>query len=321
MQISQRGSSESVKDVRRAFQIRNSNFLRKAKRSADFFKFSDAQLEILDCLSGEKDPTRDLLSSNIVARQRMATFIARRLKTIRETRPKAEIAHVTIFDTAWETSDEITEIDLVGMKTAIRPVLKAIAPNFLAVAEIQAFANVRHPLGGVVLSLHTHAICWGEDIVDSAQTAVAAHQSRFRTRFLGAEPIRLDWVEDTAVSRRRVAQYPWKLSDRCKTHYQDDATNPTKSNLHESEANDRMVRYLRLQQIHSLIEIDRLIYGGGEGRGVRADALRSANQALSLLQVGTPPVHPDAIAHFWVEAMSKPELARFKLPFIRYRKG
>lgn len=321
MKIFGRGSSESVKEIRRQFEKRNANFFQKAKESAKFYKFDDHQLEVLDCLAGAKNPTRDLLSSNIVVRQDMAGFIEKRLDLIRKQRPNARFAHVTIFDTAWETSDEKTEVNLVGMKDAVRPVLTAIAPNFLAVGEIQAFLNVRHSSGGIVLTLHTHAICWGEDLGDRAENAVAAHQSRFRTRFPGVDPIRLDWIKGDRADLRRVAQYPWKLSDRCKTHYQNSRTNPTVSNLHESEKNDRKIRYLRLHQIHSAIEIDRLVFGSGEGQAIRAAALRSANHHLGQLRVSASPVHPDAVAHFWVDAMAKPDLTRFKLPFIKYRKA
>lgn len=320
MTIFQKSSSSTVKEIRERLIHKNKRFIEKSLRALRKKRVEEIDLAILKTLAGHESPLPDLIASNTAARERIAGLFYAALRERRKLQSSLEIAHLTIFDRRWETSDEKTVIDIFGMQRSTRPTLSAIAPNFVAVSELQAYANVRHPDGGKVLPLHVHAVCWGVGIRNKAEKAVGEHQKRYQPRFHGTPAIRLDWVGNTSLDLARVVTYPWKLSDRCKTYFQNDAANPTKSNLHESEANDRFVRFLRLLEIHSLMDINRGIYAGGEGRTIRLDCLREAKAWLANGQSLRPcPLHPDEILLFWAEFMPRIGEARFQLPLIKYR--
>jgi hypothetical protein len=93
------------------------------------------------------------------------------------------------------------------------------------------------------------------------------------------------------------------------------------ANLHESEANDRYIRYLRMAQILSMMRVDRVTYAAGHGAAMRTDALR---EAKSWLRTGErdrrPPIHSNAVPNYWIDLWERLGTPRFKLPVIKYKK-
>lgn len=181
------------------------------------------------------------------------------------------------------------------------------------------FANVKHESGGVLLSPHVHGLVFGVDISAAAEAAVRKLKWRFQTRFPEVPGVHFDWVGPTDMDLIRAVHYPWKPPSRSKTLYKNVTLG--KANLHESEANDRFVRYLRMAQILSVVRADRIMFGSGQGGSIRSDVVREAQCWLRRGDKDrAPPIHSDALATYHMDLLDRVGLKRFKLPIIRYRK-
>jgi len=122
-------------------------------------------------------------------------------------------------------------------------------------------------------------------------------------------------IGPTWMDLARVARYPWKAPHRSKNIY----INREKGiiNINESEAPDRWIRYLRLFQIHSMLEMNRLCFSSGGGKALKAAVFgetfdwleRRASRAKRSL-------HVDEMSAFWSEFMPRMGWHRFEPPII-----
>lgn len=295
---------------------RSDEFLRKAKhrlRGPRLAAYSDG----FDCLAGKRHPLPVPIGSNGRARKVLARSIYRSVRSMRRADPSLDIGWVTVIDERWETSDEQTIIPVAPIQAATRPTLTAMADGFLSTVEVQAFANIRHPKGGKLLTPHMHGIVIGHNIRQRAEQIAQGHQGRFVSRFPDMPAIDVDWLNDD-VSLAYAVGYMLKLSPRTKTYYRS-PKGREHDNLHESEAGDRYIRYTRLMQIQAMMDLRRIVYAGGLLRSVRGQALR--DMAAHLKARHDPhncPIHPDGIPHFLLSLNEELNESRFKLPLVLY---
>lgn len=276
-------------------------------------------LAILDCLTGKANWLSEPLASNLHHRDKIADLVSNAMLAKRAESPSLQIGHLTLLNEDWDTSAEGTDIDINRIMTDTRSAVNKLAPNSISVIESQMFANVAHCSGGALLSNHTHSLLWGVDIRSRAEAAVKKLQYRFRSSLDDVDGVKLEWVGPTDMDVIRVAHYPWKAPNRCKTLYKNVDTG--EANLHQSEANDRFIRYLRMLQILSMLRTDRIMFGSGQGGSMRSDILREANSALrSGDKDRNPPIHSEGIPAYHIELMDRIGEHRFKLPIIKYRK-
>lgn len=257
---------------------------------------------MIDCLTGAKNALSEPIASNLPFRGKMAELLASAFLAELAESPELEARPRHCDRSQLGDSLENTELDVHRIQRETRGLFNAVAPHWVGVVKQHPFANINHSSRGKLLSPHSHAIGFGIDIRQSAEVAVAKLGHRHRTRFDGVPGVKLTWIKPTKLDITRVAYYPWKAPHRCKTLYQNDAAG--KANLHESEANDRWIRYLRMIEILASCRVDRMIYAGGQGQGIRKDALRAANSWLLTGEADRhPPIHSDAVAAYFVDLM------------------
>lgn len=238
---------------------------------------------------------------------------------IRKNNPNYDFVWVTIISGEWETSDEITKIDLNSVSGATRRTLSAIAPDYLSTIETCAFSNARADQGGKLLSPHMHSILWGKDAFAKASEIEAGHADRYVVPFTGASTIVVKKIGLKKADFARLASYCFKAPHKCKNYYQ--SRDGETRNLHEGTKTDRYIRYLRLAQIYSMQTIDNVIFAGGDGAKVRSAMLKGVKGRIALEKVcGNELIHRDAIPNYWAELLPRLNQSRFQLPFIRTRK-
>lgn len=311
-----RPKATTPKEVRKLFRADCKAFRKKSRKAVRRkLAFTSADQAVLDCLSGRREQLSLPIASNLALREKLAELLLPQLTGLAQT-PQIEIGWLTVLSRDFETGSEDTEVDLRGMQRVFRPVLNAIFPNYLAVAEQQMFTNVKMDGKGLLVSPHLHVVGWGVGIKAEAERQLSLQRAKYQTRFPDVDSLHLRWAKTTPLDLARLAYYPWKPPHRCKTLYKNDITG--RANLHESEANDRYVNYLRYLEILSLIPVGAMMFGYGQGQSMRADMLR---EAKSWLKTGAatrnPPIHVDGIPQFWSEFMPRMGLERFKLPLIK----
>lgn len=184
--------------------------------------------------------------------------------------------------------------------------------------EVQAFANIKHIKGGKLLSPHIHGLIVGHNIRELAEETARKREGRFQSRFEGMTAIDVDRLS-TDIELAHAIAYMLKLSPYTKTYYRSPKGREY-DNLHESEKGDRYIRYLRLMQIQSMLDLRRIVYAGGLLREIRAQGLRDVSSYLATKHVrGQSPVHPDGLPAFWEGLWEELREPRFKQPVIAYR--
>lgn len=171
--------------------------------------------------------------------------------------------------------------------------------------------------GGQIIQRHDHALVFGEGVIEKAKLIAAKHAGRFKPSFTGAKVIDVKKVTPDPVNIARMCAYLLKPPYRCKNWCP--PTGDRAAFLNNSEKGDRYIRYLRLAQIRSMMSIEDVTFGGGEGASIRSRMNKYLRELAAKDAAGGRRVlHPDAIASFWVgigEALN----AGWNLPIIRRR--
>jgi hypothetical protein len=280
---------------------------------------SAEEFEALETLLKKKGATSDpiLIDPGILlsAFQQLAQSFA----ALGNLDDKIEFAFVTIIDGRFETSDHNTELDLCELKASARRILSKMSPNYFAVAELALFNSHTHHSGGRLVSLHVHAIIWGVGVQAEARAIANHFQLSVDPNTTGAKPIVVKSVDPDTVNLARMAAYLLKEPHKCKTFYPGSESKP--GNTHHSRKSDRLVRYLRLAEIRSMLTFKDVTFASGEGLALRSGIAKS----LSLLaqeQARKAPrrFHPAEIPSFWGKLKVSMRTTRFNLPIIKRTK-
>lgn len=232
---------------------------------------------------------------------------------------KIEFAFITIIDGRFETSDHYTELDLYGLKAAARRILSKMAVNYFGVIELALFNSHKHPSGGRLICPHGHILIWGEGAQAKANRIAELLQYSVASNSTGAKPILVKSVDPDPVNLARMAAYLLKAPHKCKTFYP--GKEGKSGNMHHSRKGDRLVRYLRLVEIRSMLTFKDVTFASGEGLALRSGIAKS----LSLLaqeQARKAPrrFHSAEIPSFWTKLKVSMNTTRFNLPIIKRTK-
>lgn len=285
-------------------------------RGAPKRRLTEEQIYFMKRLNGGVDPMPVLLGSDRRARYALMRLIFNRLRELMRSNPDLEFLFVTIINDQWNTSDERTQIPLRRSQAQMRRIMRLISPDWWGTVELQVFSNVRHRRGGKCLSDHGHLIAWGNSIHANAIAVAQACNKRITTSTEGCDAVVIERIGPTLLDLGRVVRYMFKSPDRCKNVYINRAKGI--ATINENEAGDRYVRYFRLFQILSLVQLDWLIFGGGLGARIRADALRQAHDEREALTGRRK--RADVLAEvtaFWVDLIPKLGHQRFRRPRFR----
>jgi hypothetical protein len=284
----------TVDEVWLQFAAKSADFLAKARQgSGRRYRVDDDP--IFECLAGLRDRLAVCLASDVRARAFAAFLLFKGLTAIRSADPLVHFYFVTVLHSGWLTSDEVTHVRLEKMFDEVRPFLSSLTGNYVAIGEVQAFANVKHEEGGKVLTIHPHVIVWGRRAVNS-ETAGLPWARSFQAISPEVSPIEITPIGLSELDLVRTARYPLKAPCRSKTKYRHPTTGA--ENLHESEANDRYIRFHRVFEILSRINLSRLFDAAGDGEEI-LDRLGDEMRAWARAMAGQAPVTVDQISDYW----------------------
>lgn len=232
--------------------------------------------------------------------------------------PDTEFALVTVIYGEGGTSLNRPFIGLDKAGGLVLRVVRSMSKNFIGVTELAMFNSHGHPDGGRHNQGHDHVLIWGHDVVAKAQTVATKRMKEFSPNITGAPQIDVRRVPATEVNLARICAYLFKSPHKCMNW------NPPKDgkpgHMNQSEKGDRMIRYLRMAQIRSMMTLEDVMFAGGEGIAIRSDLIKLLRQTChSDVPVQNRLLHPDEIPAFWGEvnkALKRPE---WELPVIARR--
>lgn len=218
-------------------------------------------------------PERPLASDTNVLRW-MSSQLVRDMVRHRAANPNRRYFLITIADELGFTSDRAPLVPLREIEGRAWRLINKHKLNAIGVIEGQPLAN--YPGGGEGRSIlyHVHLIAWSTSEFDHNRTQVEMNRGRTFSSPLGAIPILIQPVADTAEDLARVAAYLIKAPHSAKNR----VPNPAKPG--EYRLMDNLVGYrpefaLRMLEGLSQIELPSLIFGVREGTGINTQLRRA----------------------------------------------
>ena len=194
-----------------------------------------------------------------------------------------------------------------------------MAPNHFGVTELALFNSHPHPNGGQVVQVHGHAFIWGVNILSKAQKVAVTHKGKFAPNITDAPPIDVRRVRTDAVNIARVCAYLFKPPHRAMTWCP--PRDGKKGHMHQSEKGDRLLRYLRMAEIRSLLTFEDICFAAREGQAIKSDLAKLLRATCDADTGGVRrPMHPDAIASFWAGVAKALGKTGWQVPVIARRK-
>lgn len=232
--------------------------------------------------------------------------------------PDIEYALVTFIEGVGGTSSDAPFIELCHSRDRVVRVTRSMAKDFIGVTELAMFNSHGHPDGGRHIQRHEHVLIWGHGIVSKAQQVAQRRMQEFSPNITGAPQIDVRRVSADEVNLARICAYLFKSPHKCMNW--NPPSDGKNGHMNQSEKGDRMIRYLRMAQIRSMMTVEDVVFAGGAGVGVRGQLFKLLRETFNA-DVPTPNrlLHPDAIGSFWVEANKELRRPDWKLPVIARR--
>lgn len=291
-------------------------FTTKALRGVKRRKISLKSEIFLNALLTQIGATSHPLLINQAICHAASTMLRERLSLLVQANPDMEVGLITFIDGSGATSHSKTDIELFNSKKKVQTTLRAMSPNFFGVSELALFNSSGHPDGGQIVQRHEHALIFGENVVQNAQVIAAKHAQRFMPNHTGARTIDVKRGSADPVNLARLAAYLFKPPYQCKNWCP--GNGEKKGHMNQSEKGDRYIRYLRLAQLRSMLSIEQVTFGGGEGQTIRSDMIKFLRALAVRDASGNKRVlHPDAVASFWVDLAKELKADSWNLPIIR----
>ena len=298
----------TVKEILKELRDRWASMREKRDRALSRKRLTQQDGKMLRLLDGLDIAYPYFPASDGRSRSRYVRYLLKALKKLHAHADGMQFLHVTIFNARWDTSDEQTELDLVAIADLCANILDELSPDWLGAIELQAWANRRHHSGGKILCPNGHFIVFGHDILAMAHTVVEQWNGKLVSGIPDIAPVKVDLIAAEFIDLARVARYPLKAIDRCKTFY----LGAERSSIHESEKGDRFVRFFRIFQLLSLIDQRQLLLASGDGKRIQNKALaRTRRWRRDHMQRF---LASNDVVDFWREFMPRIRLPRFQMP-------
>jgi hypothetical protein len=175
-------------EVRAEHDATWAEFMSKVRRAHQQQNITAAEILSINRLAGLDGGPPLALASIAHANRAVYESVHYQLTAISDCDETLELLHVTVALNTWTTSDEMTVLRLGDLKRNARPILTALAPNWVARIEMQSVTNIRHRDGGRTVCPHVHAWLWGHNIAASARANAAALNRKFTATYPGRWP-------------------------------------------------------------------------------------------------------------------------------------
>ncbi len=197
--------------------------------------------------------------------------------------------------------------------------INTMSPNFFGVTELALFNSHSHPDGGQLVQRHEHALIFGAGVLAKARAVAARHMSHFEPNATGAAQIDVRKVEPAEINLARMSAYLFKAPHRAMTWCPSKDGKP--GHMHQSEKGDRQLRYLRMALLRSMISLEDVTFGGGEGQRIRSQIIKLVRATCAAdASLKTRLLHPDEIGSFCVELAKQLGKVDWTLPVIARQK-
>ncbi|SMC82706.1 hypothetical protein [Novosphingobium sp. B1] len=239
----------------------------------------------------------------------------RSLYAIAKAHPDWEFAMITTIDGDFGTSTVAPFVDITLSHQRAQRTLRAMGGNFIGSSEIASFKSHRHADGGRHLQWHGHAITFGPNIVTKAKEVAKRHMNKFAPNFTDAPQINIRRVAATELNLARVCAYLFKQPHKTMNWVPPHDDKP--GFMNQTEKGERFINYLRLAQIRSMLNIDDILFAGGECKAIKSDLIKLVRQTCkSNVPSQSRVLHPDAIPSFWNEVNKALNRNDFQVPVI-----
>lgn len=292
-------------------------FGKKALKAVARRNIPDQSRIVLEGLLSKPEAT----SSGIMTSPRLVTDLFDHLRNalvdLSLSDPPIEMALVTLIAGDCETSSDRPVVEHYASRKRAKSTLRAMSPNYIGITELAMFNTIRHPDGGYMCNHHDHAIIFGN--IQRATYAANKQRKKYPPNTTGAMPIHVKPIRDVSEENlARVAAYLLKAPLKMINFVP--PMNGKKGFLNKSEKGDRMIRYLRMAQLRSMLTFEDCCYAGGQGLEIRkklVDLMRAL--AVSDASPSQRLLHPDAIPTFWVDLAKELGRDQWALPIIKRR--
>jgi hypothetical protein len=276
----------------------------------------DTRMKIAALLNGSATNIPVLTNHKVLAISCETTH--RAVYAMTKDDPDIEFALVTFISGDGGTSLNRPFIELHHSRDRVVRVVRSMAKDFIGVTELAMFNSHRHPDGGRHLQRHEHVMIWGKGVVAKAQEVAARRMKDFPPNITGAPQIDVRSVTRTELNLFRVWAYMFKSPHKCMNW------NPSKDgkqgHMNQSEKGDRMIRYLRLAQIRSMMTIEDVMFAGGAGIGIRSELIKLLRLTChSDVRIEDRLLHPDAIGSFGAQVNRELDRPDWQVPVIATR--
>jgi hypothetical protein len=273
----------------------------------------DTSVTITALLQGTATDVPLLTSHQVLALSYQT--VHRAIYALTKDDPDMEFALVTFIAGDGGTSSDAPFVDLHKSQLKALKTVRKMSKDFVGVTELAMFNSHRHPDGGRHIQRHEHALIWGHGIVAKAHKVAAQRMNDFPPNITGASQIDVREVVGTEINLARICAYLFKSPHKCMNW--NPPKDGKKGHMNQSEKGDRMIRYLALARIRSMMTIEDVMFAGGQGIKIRSDLIKLLRETChSNVPVPNRLLHPDAIGAFWVEVAKELKQTNWKLPII-----
>lgn len=271
---------------------------------------ADAASQLLAHGGKELEPLASCIPARAAFQRAIHKSLQRRLKKNADS----DVFIASIVLHSGFISDEKTVLNLERLIVRSRYICSKLCPDFVAAADVQSMANVSSPEGGKVTCLHVHAVMFGQGAAERARKKAKFFNKSRKELPFGGEVVTIGDRCASQSSLVRISSYPFRIKPKQKTLYLNPKTG--RRNLHESEKGDRMIRFERILEIQSSIELRDIVFAGGRGRKIKTKALHRARAAV--VDLPQRPTSKD-IKRFWKRWRKATSTKRFRPVIVNRR--
>ena len=292
-------------------------FTSKAQGAVRRRTISDKSRTMLEGLLTKPEATSVCIMTNPRLASDAFEHLHKALVDISQSDPPVDMAFVTLIAGDCETSSDRPVINLHHAQKRAKATLKAMGSNYIAVTEFTMFNSIPHADGGITMNHHEHAFIFGD--LQKATYVANRERKKYPDNSTGAHPIDIKPITDLSEENlARIAAYMLKAPDKA-INYCPPAEGK-KAFVNKSEKSDRMIRFLRMAQIRSMMTFEDCFYAGGDGSKIKT-AIFKLLRALSKSDASPQRmlIHPDAIPTFWNDLTKELGRDQWALPVIKRR--